>query len=116
MHLHGVLGCVWVCLGVLGCVCLGVLGCVWVCLGGFGCIWMVDPSKDSLPHRREHGVVNVAPGPWELEADTAQDPLGLRHSLVTPHLLPSKKNTFYLSSTYLPVIFQALPQNKQCRQ
>lgn len=34
-------------------------------------------------------------------------------SSVTAQLLPSKKNTFYLSSTYPPAVFQALPQNKQ---
>lgn len=77
---------------------------------------MVDPRKDSPPHGRELVVVSTAPGLWELEADAARDPLELRHCLVTPHLLLSKKNTFYLSSTYLPAVFQALPQNKQHRQ
>lgn len=38
---------------------------------------------------------------------------GPRGSSVNPQLLPRKKNTLHLSSTYLPVVFQALPQNKQ---
>ena len=73
------------------------------------------PFSPQAPERAP-GPMGAAPG---LPDAGGRWVLGLlsgpRGSSVAPQLLPSKKNTLYLSSTYLPVVFQALPQNKQCQ-